>query len=165
MQRWMNRVDGMLRVLIGVDFLLLFILNVGQIASRSIVGISSVSIPDISRFLFIWMVFLGTASIYKNKQHLIIEFLKLKFPQKLQHQLSILTDLVMMIFFIILIRAGWRMMVVRMDIPYTGWEVPTGYAYLAVPISASLMLIFTLVNLYEELKRRRSQKASEIMVE
>ena len=165
MQRWMNRVDGMLRVFIGVDFLLLFILNVGQIASRSIVGISSVSIPDISRFLFIWMVFLGTASIYKNKQHLIIEFLKLKFPQKLQHQLSILTDLVMMIFFIILIRAGWRMMVVRMDIPYTGWEVPTGYAYLAVPISASLMLIFTLVNLYEELKRRRSQKASEIMVE
>jgi len=165
MQRWMNRVDGMLRILIGMDFLILFILNVGQITSRSIVGISSVLIPDISRFLFIWMVFLGTASIYKNKQHLIIEFLKLKFPQKLQHQLSILTDLVMMIFFIILIRAGWRMMVVRMDIPYTGWEVPTGYAYLAVPISASLMLLFTLVNLYEELKRGKLQKASAIMVE
>lgn len=165
MQRWMNRVDGMLRILIGMDFLALFILNVGQIASRSIIGISSVLIPDISRFLFIWMVFLGTASIYKNKQHLIIEFLKLKFPQKLQHQLSILTDLVMMIFFIILIRAGWRMMVVRMDIPYTGWEVPTGYAYLAVPISASLMLLFTLVNLYEELKRGKLQKASAIMVE
>ena len=157
----MNRVDGGLKILIGIDFLALFILNIGQIASRSIIGISSVLIPDISRFLFIWMVFLGTASIYKNKQHLIIEFLKLKFPQKLQHRLSILTDLVMMIFFIILIRAGWRMMVVRMDIPYTGWEVPTGYAYLAIPISASLMLFFTLVGLYEESKRGILEKGDK----
>ncbi len=148
MQRWMNKVDGVLKILIGLDFLILFILNVGQIASRSIIGISSVLIPDISRLLFIWMVFLGTASIYKNKHHLIIEFVKLKLPARLQHQLSVLTDLVMMIFFAILIRAGWRMMMIRMDIPYTGWEVPTGYAYLAVPVSAFLMLLFTLSSLY-----------------
>ncbi len=147
MERWMDRVDGVLKIFIGMDFLLLFVLNVGQIASRSIIGISSVLIPDISRLLFIWMVFLGTASIYKNKHHLIIEFVKLKLPLRLQHQLSVLTDLVMMIFFVILIRAGWRMMMIRMDIPYTGWEVPTGYAYLAVPISAFLMLLFTLSSL------------------
>ena len=38
-----------------------------------------------------------------------------------------------------------------MDIPYTGWEVPTGYAYLAVPVSAFLMLLFTLSSLYQRL--------------
>ena len=71
----MLRVDRGLKILIGMDFLVLFILNVGQITSRSLIGISSVLIPDISRFLFIWLVFLGTASIYNNKQHLVIEFI------------------------------------------------------------------------------------------
>ena len=156
MRQWMNRVDMVLRILIGTDFLALFFINVGQIASRSIIGISSVLIPDISRFLFIWMVFLGTASIYKNRQHLIIEFLKLKFPKKLQHQLSNLTELVMMVFFIILVRAGWNIMIIRMDIPYTGWEVPTGYAYLAVPVSAFLMFLFTMARLYESLASGRT---------
>jgi TRAP-type C4-dicarboxylate transport system permease small subunit len=154
-QKWMQRVDEVLKILIGMDFLALFVLNVGQIISRSLIGISSVLIPDISRFLFIWLVFLGTASIYHHKQHLVIEFIKLKFPRNFQHRLSIGTHAFMMIFFVILIRFGWRIMVIRMDIPYTGWEIPTGYAYLAVPISAFLMLLFTLGELDHRMKNAK----------
>jgi len=40
-------------------------------------------------------------------------------------------------------------MLIRMDIPYTGWEVPTGYAYLAVPVAASLMVVFASVDLHD----------------
>ncbi len=154
-QKWMLRVDRVLKILIGMDFLALFILNVGQITSRSLIGISSVLIPDISRFLFIWLVFLGTASIYHHKQHLVIEFIKLKLPRNFQHRLSIVTHAFMLIFFVILIRFGWRIMVIRMDIPYTGWEIPTGYAYLAVPISAFLMLLFTLADLDHRIKSEK----------
>jgi TRAP-type C4-dicarboxylate transport system permease small subunit len=154
-QKWMLRVDRVLKILIGMDFLALFILNVGQITSRSLIGISSVLIPDISRFLFIWLVFLGTASIYHHKQHLVIEFIKLKLPRNFQHRLSVVTHAFMMIFFVILIRFGWRIMVIRMDIPYTGWEIPTGYAYLAVPISAFLMLLFTLADLDHRIKSEK----------
>ena len=46
-------------------------------------------------------------------------------------------------------------MIIRMDIPSTGWEIPTGYAYLAVPISAFLMLLFTLADLDHRIKREK----------
>jgi hypothetical protein len=36
----------------------------------------------------------------------------------------------------VLIVAGWRIAQIRMDIPYTGLEIPIGYAYAAVPIAA-----------------------------
>ncbi len=148
----MEWIDGALKVLIGLDFLLLFVLNMGQIISRSVIGVSSVLIPDISRFLFIWLVFLGTTLVYKNRQHLVIEFVKLKFPPHRQHQLTLLTDILMASFFLIMIRAGWRMTTIRMDIPYTGWEVPTGYAYLSVPVCAFLMFLFTGVDLYHRFR-------------
>ncbi len=65
----------------------------------------------------------------------------------LSQVLSILMHVFMMIFFVILIRFVWRITVIRMDIPYTGWDIPSGYSYLAVPISAFLMLLFTLADL------------------
>jgi hypothetical protein len=36
-----------------------------------------------------------------------------------------------------------------LDIPYTGWEVPTGYAYLAVPVAALTIGVIDLVNPWE----------------
>jgi TRAP-type C4-dicarboxylate transport system permease small subunit len=144
--RWVNGMSRGLSFLIGVDFLGLFVLNVGQIASRSILGMSSVSIPDISRFLFIWLVFLGTAAIYLRKGHLAITFLTERFSPRLRRGVRLATQLAMTGFLLILVRGSWRIMVIRMDIPYTGWDVAMGWAYLAVPVSAAVMLVFTAVD-------------------
>lgn len=139
--------DRGLKFLIGFDFIILFVLNVGQIISRSLVGMSSVLIPDISRFLFIWLVFLGMVFIYFHRQHLVIEFLVTRLPGRVRQRLTTMIQIFMAAFFLILIRYGWRIMVIRMDISYTGWEIPTGYAYLAVPVSAALMLAITIADL------------------
>jgi TRAP-type C4-dicarboxylate transport system permease small subunit len=111
--RGVNGMSRGLAFLIGVDFLGLFVLNVGQIASRSILGMSSVSIPDISRFLFIWLVFLGTAAIYLRKGHLAITFLTERFSPALRRRVALTTQLAMAGFLLILIRGGWKIMVIR----------------------------------------------------
>ncbi len=141
-------VDRGLKILIGFDFLTLFALNMGQIISRSVLGMSSVLIPDISRFLFIWLVFLGMVFIYLHRQHLVIEFLVTRLSARVQQRLTVTIRLIMAAFFLILIRYGWRIMLIRMDISYTGWEIPTGYAYLAVPVSAALMFCITVGDLF-----------------
>jgi TRAP-type C4-dicarboxylate transport system permease small subunit len=46
-------------------------------------------------------------------------------------------------------------MQIRMDIPYTGWEVPTGYAYLAVPVAAALIALTNLASLWEWVQEGR----------
>jgi TRAP-type C4-dicarboxylate transport system permease small subunit len=43
---------------------------------------------------------------------------------------------------------GWRIMEIRMDIPYTGLEIPTGYAYLAVPVAGTVIALTSLANLW-----------------
>jgi TRAP-type C4-dicarboxylate transport system permease small subunit len=46
-----------------------------------------------------------------------------------------------------MIVVGWRIMQIRMDIPYTGLEIPTGYAYLAVPVAGILLAMTDLHDL------------------
>jgi TRAP-type C4-dicarboxylate transport system permease small subunit len=42
-----------------------------------------------------------------------------------------------------------------MRIPFDTWDLPTGYAYMAVPICAAIMIIVTLVRMAEYLRERR----------
>ena len=48
---------------IAVALLGVFFLNMYQVIGRYLFGIGAVWIPDLTRLLFIWMVFLGTASL------------------------------------------------------------------------------------------------------
>lgn len=141
--------DRTLTAAIGAALLIIFCLNLYQVGGRYLFGIGAVWIPDVTRFLFIWMVFLGTALMHLRGQHLMIDFVQVRLPARLRRAAEALIGLAMLALAIVLLLAGWRIAGIRMDIPYTGWEVPTGYAYLAVPVAAALIGVTSLANLWE----------------
>lgn len=141
--------DRSLATTIGLALLAIFFLNMYQVSGRYLFGIGAVWIPDVTRFLFIWMVFLGTALMHLRRGHLVIDFVQVRLPNRLRHATEALISVSMLSMAIILLVVGWRIMQIRMDIPYTGWEVPTGYAYAAVPVAAVLIGLISLANLYE----------------
>jgi TRAP-type C4-dicarboxylate transport system permease small subunit len=139
---------------IGAGLLVIFLLNMYQVGGRYLFGIGAVWIPDVTRFLFIWMVFLGTALMHLRRGHLVIDFVQVHMPIRLRHATEVFIGGSMLAMAIILLLVGWRIMQIRMGIPYTGWEVPTGYAYAAVPVAAILIGLTSLVNLYDWLRGR-----------
>lgn len=141
--------DAILSGAIGAGLLGIFLLNTYQVGGRYLFGIGAVWIPDVTRFLFIWMVFLGTALMHLRRKHLVIDFVQLRLPARLRQATEGMIHAAMLGMAGILMLVGWRIMVIRMDIPYTGWEVPTGYAYLAVPVAAALIGLTSLANLWE----------------
>jgi TRAP-type C4-dicarboxylate transport system permease small subunit len=66
-------------------------------------------------------------------------------------------DLITAIFLIALVWKGIEVTKVRMRIPFDTWDLPTGYAYIAVPICGAIMMIVTLVRLAEYLFERRKR--------
>jgi TRAP-type transport system small permease protein len=151
MTGWLSRVLGALdRVLsftLGAILISIFCLNLYQVGGRYLFGVGAVWIPDLTRLLFIWMVFLGTALMHQRKRHLVIDVLLLKFPGAARRTIEALIALGMLALAGVMAAVGWRIMQIRMDIPYTGLEIPTGYAYLAVPVAAALIALVSLVNL------------------
>ncbi len=141
--------DAILSTAIGAALLGIFLLNMYQVAGRYLFGIGAVWIPDVTRFLFIWMVFLGTALMHLRGKHLVIDFVRVRLPLGLRRATELVITVAMLGMACILLGVGWRIMLIRMDIPYTGWEIPTGYAYLAVPVAALLVGLTSLINLWE----------------
>jgi len=64
-------------------------------------------------------------------------------------------DLVTTLFLFVLVLKGIEVTRVRMRIPFDTWDLPTGYAYMAVPICGAIMIIATLVRMAEYLFERR----------
>jgi len=131
----------------GVLFLILLVLNVLRILLRYFFGISWLWVPDLSRLLFIWIVFLGSACLYGKGEHLLMDYFISKLEPKGARTLRRFVLAGECVLFVVLIGVGIQMTIVRMGIPFDTWDLPTGYAYLSVPVSGAVMLFFCVMNL------------------
>lgn len=138
------RLVGIVQISAGLFFVMLFGVNILQILLRNFVGITWFWIPGFSRLVFIWTVFLGTAALYATDDHLLMDFFVNKMRPETRRRLDIFINLVFFVFLVCLIVYGLMVFKVRMNVPYTSWNFPTGYAYLAVPVCGVLMLAFCL---------------------
>jgi TRAP-type C4-dicarboxylate transport system permease small subunit len=165
MSQWLSRglraLDRTLSCAIGLILVAIFLLNLYQVGGRYLFGVGAVWIPDLTRLLFIWMVFLGTALMHQRKRHLAIDALVVTFSHPVRRMLEALVAGGMLGLAGVIAVVGWRIMQIRMDIPYTGLEIPTGYAYLAVPMAASLIGLTSLANLWEWAQGARKGEAAE----
>jgi len=143
-----DAIDRTLSAAIGGALIGIFLLNLYQVGGRYLFGIGAVWIPDVTRLLFIWMTFLGTALMHLRKRHLLIDLLLLRLPPRLRWATEGFIACGVLALAGVLTVVGWRIMLIRMDIPYTGWEVPTGYAYLAVPVAGLLLLLIDVRDLW-----------------
>lgn len=145
--RTLRRMALVIQFLTGVAFVLVFSVNLLRIVLRNLFGTTWFWIDGFSRLSFIWMVFLGATALYAANDHLVMDFLLDKLGPAVRRILQVVTDLVFFGFTLVLVYYGSLVFVSRLGIPYTYWNVPTGYAYLAVPVNGLLMGLYCLRNL------------------
>ncbi len=100
---------------------------------------------ELSRFLFVWSVFLGSALIMGENGHLAVEFL----PNKLKGSVPGLVveffiKLCSYVFIVILLIQGYKMTRMMMFQTSPGMGIPMGVIYAVIPLSSILMILYTI---------------------
>lgn len=137
--------------IVGGTFVALFVLSGWQIILRNFIGGSWRWVPAYSRLLFIWMVFLGAAVLYKRGEHLAMTFLVHRFRLRTQWIIGLITHVAMSYVFVEMILFGIRVTETRMRIRFDTWPLATGYAYAAVPVASVMLFIFSLEKIAEHI--------------
>ena len=108
---------------------------------------------EVSRFMFIWLVFLGAVLAYQSNEHLGLDLITKKLPKKIGLVVAIICDLIVM-YALFLITVGGQ------DLAIQSWKwlspatsVSYGIVYLIVPICGGLMLLQTVLKLYYHVKK------------
>ena len=157
MKSWIVRAVESLEWVAGTLFLALFVLNILRIALRYFLGVAWLWEPDFSRLLFIWIVFIGATVLYVGKGHLVVDFFLSHMQPRTRERVHFLIDLVTAIFLAVLVVKGIEVTKVRMGIPFDTWDLPTGYAYVAVPICSAIMTIVAVFRMADYLFERRGR--------
>jgi len=144
----------------GINYLLAFLLAViviivfSNVLSRYLLNASLAWSDEISRMMFIWLVFLGAIIAYVNNEHLGLDIFIKIFPKKTTQVFILIADIVVFFSLTIVFKGGIDMTVDSFESGWVSSAVPIqyGYIYLVVPISAALMLIECLLKFINDIK-------------
>ncbi len=153
----LDRFATLLEGVVALLFMALFLVTILNIVLRNLGGIAWLWIPGFTRLVFIWLVFLGIAAAYRRGDHLVVDFFLERMPDRVRAWTRFAIQLVLMPFFFLLFVYGRNIAEVRMRIPFDTWQFATGWAYMAVPVAAGILLAFgfeRLVKLGTELRKR-----------
>ncbi|MGO4887502.1 TRAP transporter small permease [Anaerobacillus sp. MEB173] len=136
--KFINRiVENISALFLATMVILIFI----QVISRQFIGSSFAWTEEVSRYLMIWVTFLGASVAFQYGAHIGIEYFKEKSPVFIQRAFEILTLIACTVFFYFMITKGIDIMNRQMGQTSAALKIPMGYIYLVIPISGVLMFL------------------------
>jgi TRAP-type C4-dicarboxylate transport system permease small subunit len=119
----------------------------GNVFSRYFLNTTWGWYEEVSRFLLIWIVFLGAVVCMIRGDHLSIDLLSIVFSPRVCRAMAVLTDVLVLAALAVMFKGAWDMAI---DSLASGWvassiPIPYGWVYMIGPVSAALMFIQTLI--------------------
>ena len=122
-----------------------------QCFSRYVLSTGLVLSEEVCRYMFCWIVLLGSASCVKRRKHVAMTLLLVNVPPALRKAIILVVHLLSMLLFATMIRYGLQLVSVAMQQFSPALRLCMGYVYSVIPISGVLMILFTVENFLADL--------------
>lgn len=142
-------INGLVRWAVIVLMLAMTVMVSAQIVFRYVFNVPLGWTEEMARFSFVWVSFFGASALMRVREHINVTVFTDNFPPRLRAACVFVANicgLICVYFFLVggiaLTTNEWRQLA-----PST--EIPMGYIYLVIPISASLMAIWIVLQTIE----------------
>ena len=143
----------------------IFIINVLlQIISRVILNEPFVFTEEVSRYLFIWMVFLGLSYSTKANKHISVNALQKHFPFTVRYLTTVLIHIITIMVYIWVLYYGVQYLFFVKDVRTSVLQISKAIVASIIPLSAFLMLLRTgerIVVEFQEFTAVRNRRKGE----
>ena len=143
-QRLDRLCDGLNRateIVIGVLVAVTVMVTLLQVIFRYGLNSSLSWSEELARYVFIWVIFLGTASAARRGQHMAVDGLSGFLPPVWRRALAVLIALVGIVFFIVVFYTGILLTENAVPQRSTALEISVALVYVSAPIGAVLTLL------------------------
>ena len=155
--KWLRTIEQVvLRVLEWAVILLIamVVLDVlWQVVTRFVLRDPSKWTVELASYSMGWLSMLGTAVAFAHRQHLGLDYFKLKLHPDARRVTNILTHLIVIAFAAwVMLGGGVRLVMEVLATQQTSaaLNIPMGAVYLATPIAGGCVVLFAVVDLLEE---------------
>lgn len=129
-----------------------------QVVFRYLLKIPFIWSEEFTRFLFIWIVWLGAALALPRGKHMVIEFVRDLFPEPWPGRIKMATDLLALFFLAVVVVKGISLVNMTATEFYVTFPLSVKYAYLASVVGGALMFFFLSQELRSTFRRLKSRE-------
>jgi TRAP-type C4-dicarboxylate transport system permease small subunit len=115
-----------------------------EVVLRYVFMHSMIFTEELSRYLMVWIVFLGSALAVRDGAHIHINFLTKRFNQRTQQWLRLSANTLTLVFLAIIAIEGLKILPRQLYQMCITINISLFYFYLAIPVGSILMIIFLL---------------------
>jgi TRAP-type C4-dicarboxylate transport system permease small subunit len=123
-----------------------------EVLLRYVFGKSLIITEELTRYVMVWVVFLASSLALKENLHINILVFVDKFHGRTRSGVSLLGQLLLLIFLLILIVEGIISLSFQMDQISPTLGIPLFWFYLAIPVGSALMIINLLPTMWKDIK-------------
>ncbi|MBA9027412.1 MULTISPECIES: TRAP transporter small permease [Bacillaceae] len=129
--------------IIAVIFSGMVILTFAQVLSRFVFNISIGWTEEISRYFFVWLIYLSAAMAAKHGRHIRVEIIDTFFPRSISKWFGLLSDILWVAFTIFVAFYGYEMVMMMMGHGQLSpaVQLPMWLVYSIIPIGYALIAL------------------------
>jgi len=142
----------------GLILVMATLITILQVLFRYVLKAPFIWSEEFTRFLFIWIVWLGAALAIPRGKHMVIEFIRDRFPEPrpLRHKLA--TDLLALFFLAVVVVKGMSLVDMTAREFYVTFPLSVKYAYLASVVGGALMFFFLSLEFRTTFRRLKNKE-------
>ncbi len=129
-------------IIIGAAFIVTIVST--EVVMRYMFKHSLIFTEELSRYLMVWIVFLGSALAIRDKAHIRINVLVKRLNPKLRKATHLIAYGLILIFLAVVTIEGIRILPSQLRQMCITIDVSLFYFYLAIPVGAVLMIVYLL---------------------
>jgi TRAP-type C4-dicarboxylate transport system permease small subunit len=139
---------------------LMLIVMCWQVLTRYIVGAPSEWSEEASRYLYVYVVFLGTSAAISTRSHVSIAYFSDLLPPPARLAMSLAVDVLIVAFLVVMVWWGWKATLRNLDIPLSVTQVSYAWVYVIVPVTSAIMVVRTVLLMRHDVLRFRAYHAA-----
>lgn len=158
MKQLMDRLFKALEIIIAGCLVVMVVLVFGNVVLRYGFNSGIAASEELSRLMFVWLIFLGAIIALRDHAHLGVDLLVIRLPPLGKKICLVLSHLLMLYGLWLLAQGSWTQTIIGLNdrAPVTG--VPRAWVNVAGLVAAIAMSLILLMNLYRALIGKVSDK-------
>ena len=145
-------IDDVLKTVMVVMLVVLVVAVAANVFGRFVLNRSLASSDELSRFLFIWVIFLGAALAHLHREHIAVDLVVGRLPRSLARPVVVVQELLIGVVLVALLLSARQVFAIDSGISPL-LRIPLRWIEASVPLCALVMLVITVYRIATALRR------------
>lgn len=126
-----------------------------QVLTRYALGSPSDWTEEASRYLYVYVVFLGTSAGISSRSHVSIAYFTERLPPLTRLIASLVVDALILAFLAVMVWWGAKATLRNVDIPLSVTQLSYAWVYVVIPVTSVAMIVRTVLLMRSDILRYR----------